>query len=148
LLAALVLALASLAAGTAGAATLGDIPSSVDQYVEIVPTGSGKVTPKKKTTPLPPNSAQALKTTDKSTAAALTEVATSSVFGAPDKKLAPKAHVQVSAELPNASFAGSLKETAGSLFSGGGRPLALLIGLVVITAAAVVTAAKKNRSAG
>jgi len=147
-----VLALASLAAGAAGAATLSDPPSSVDQYVEVVPTGDGNASPRDKTTPLSRSSARALATTDKPTAAALKKVATSSLFGAPDKKLTSKAGTtagtQVSAELPSASFAGSLKETIGSLLSGGGRPLGLLVGLVIISVATAVMARRKNRSAG
>ena len=70
------------------------------------------------------------------------------MFGAPDKKLTPQAGTQASPELPSASFAGSLKETVGSLLSGGGRPLVLLIGLTLISVAAAVMARKKNRSAG
>ena len=150
--AALVFALASLTAGIAGAATLSDTPSAVDQYVEVVPTGNGKATPKDKTTPLSRDSTQALKTTEKPVAAALKKVATSSIFGAPEAKLAPKGSTRVSLTrvsptLPNASFAGSLIVTGESLLGGGGRPLGLLVGLVIISAAAAVMARKKNRSA-
>jgi len=159
LVAALVLALASLTAGVAGAATLSDTPSAADQYVEVVPTGDGNATPtpRDKTTPLSRGSAQALEATDKPAAAALKKVATSSAFGASKAKLVLPKSAQASPKLPNASFsspklpnasfAGSLKEMGGSLLSGGGRPLGLLVGLVIISVAAAVMARKKNRSA-
>ena len=159
LVASFVLALASLAAGAVGAATLSDTPSDADQYVEVVPTGDGNATPtpRDKTTPLSRGSAQALEATDKPAAAALKKVATSSAFGAPETKLVLPKSAQASPKLPNASFsspklpnasfAGSLKEMGGSLLSGGGRPLGLLVGLAFISAAAAVMARKKNRSA-
>lgn len=68
------------------------------------------------------------------------------MFGATGAKLAPTRSAQVSPRLPDASFAGSLKEMGGSLLGGGGRPLGLLVGLAVISMAAVVTAKKKSRS--
>jgi len=147
LVAALVLALAFLTAGVAGAATLSDPPSSVDQYVEVVPTGDGNATPGDKTTPLSRGSARALETVDQSVAAALKKVATSSALGAPEAKLAPKGSTRVSAKLPEASFIGSLKEAGGSLLSGGGRLLGLLVGLAVISLATAAFARRKNRSA-
>jgi len=137
-----------LTAGVAGAATLSDTPSSVDQYVEVVPTGDGNATPGDKTTPLSRGSARALEAANRPVAAALREVATSSVFGAPEKKLASAGSAQVNPKLPNASFAGSLKEMGGSLLSGGGRTLGLLVGLVIISVATAVMARRKNRSAG
>jgi hypothetical protein len=147
LVAASVLALASLTASVAGAATLSDTPSAVDQYVEMVPTGNGKATTKNKTTPLPRDSTRALETVDRPVAAALREVATSSVYGAPETKLPSTGSAQVSATLPRASFEGSVKEMGGSLLSGEGRPLGLLVGLGFVSVAAAVIARKKNRSA-
>ena len=148
LVAAFVFALVPLTAGVAGAATLSDTPSSVDQYVEVVPAGDGNATPGDKTTPLSRGSARALEAANRPVAAALREVATSSVFGAPEMKLAPTGSTRVSPTLPNASLAGSLKETGGSLLSGGGRPLGLLVGLVIISVATAGMARRKNRSAG
>ena len=147
LVAALVLALASLTAGVAGAATLSNIPSAVDQYVEFVPTGNGNGTPGDKTTPLSRGSARALETVNRPLAAAFREVATSSTFGASVAKVVPTGSARVSFTLPDASFAGSLKEMGGSLLGGGGGPLGLLVGLAVISVAAAVIARKKNRSA-
>jgi hypothetical protein len=144
LAAAIVLALASLTAGVAGAATL-STPSAVDQYVEKVPTGDGNATRGHKPTPLSRRSARALETVNRPVAAALREVATSSAFGATDAKLAPTGRAQVSPTLPDASFAGSLKEMCGSLLGGGGRLLGLLVGLAVISVAAAVIARKKYR---
>lgn len=137
----------ALQQSVAGAATLSDTPSSVDQYVEVVPTGDGNATPWDRTTPLSRGSARALEATDTPAAAALKKVATSSLFGAPETKLAPTGSAQVSSTLPNASFAGSLREMGGSLLSGGGRPLGLLVGLVIISVATAVMARRKNRSA-
>jgi hypothetical protein len=136
-----------LTAGVAGAATLSDTPSAVDQYVEFVPTGGGKATPGDRTTPLSRGSARAIETVNRPLAAALKKVATSSAYGAPEAKLAPTGSAQVSPGLPDASFAGSLKEMGGSLLGGEGRSLGLLVGLAVISVAAVVIARKKNRSA-
>ena len=148
LVAALVLALASLTAGVAGAATLSNIPSAADQYVEIVPTGNGNATPGDKTTPLSRGSARALETVvNRPLAAALSEVATAPAFGAPVAKVVPTGSARASFTLPDASFAGSLKEMGGSLLGGGGGSLGLLVGLAVISVAAAVIARKKNRSA-
>jgi len=147
LVAAVVFVLASLTAGVAGAATLSDTPSAVDQYVEFVPTGNGNATPKDKTTPLSRRSARALATANRAVAAALKKVATSSAFGAPETKLASTGNAGMSPGIPDASFAGSLKEMCGSLAGGGGRPLGLLVGLAVISAAAAVVARKRKRSA-
>jgi hypothetical protein len=148
----LVFALAFPAAGAASAAILSDTPSSVDQYVESVPTANGKATHKATTTPRSRKSAQALEAVHHPVAAALKTVATSSVFGAPDKKLVVKKHAPTGRAgagitLPSASFLGSLKETGGSLLSGGGRLLGLLAGLALISVGAALLAGKKNRSA-
>lgn len=114
-----------------------------------MPTGDGNATPRSKTTPLPRSSAQALDTTDAATAGALETVATSSDFGAPDNKLgAKKARRADSPKLPEASFAGSLREIGGSLFGGEGRLTELLVGLAVISLAAAAFARRKSRSAG
>jgi hypothetical protein len=147
LVAALVLALASLTAGAAGAATLSDTPSAVDQYVEIVPTGNGNATPGVKSTPLLRGAARTLDAAGGPVAAALREVATSPAFGAPEAKVVPTGSARASFTLPDASFAGSLKEMGGSLLGGGGDSLGLLVGLAVISVAAAVIARKKNRSA-
>jgi hypothetical protein len=79
-------------------------------------------------------------------AAALKKVATSSAYGAPEEKLAPTGSALVSPGLPNASFAGSLKEMGGSLLGGGSRLLGLLVGLAVISVATAVIG-PKNHSA-
>jgi|GEM_PF-3368509 len=146
LVAALVLALASLTAGAAGAATLSDTPSAVDQYVEFVPTGNGNATPGDRTTPLSRGSARALETVNRPLAAALREVATSSAFGAPEAKLAPTGSARVSPTLPGASFAASLKEMCESLLGGGRRSLGLLVGLAIISVAAALIARNKGLS--
>jgi len=142
----LVFALASSAAGGAGAATLSNPPSAVDQYVEILPSGDGSANPGNTITPLSHYASRALAATDRSTAAALREVATSSAFGAP-KALALSKGARESSALPAASFAGSLKEVGESLLGGGGGLLGLLLGLAVISVAAAVMARRKNRPA-
>jgi hypothetical protein len=134
--------------GAAGAATTStsDIPSAVDQYVEISPAANGKATLANVTTPLSQGAARALETVNRPVAAALTEVATSSAFGAPSTKLARLASTG-SARVSSASFVGSLEEMGRSILGGGDRLLGVLVGLVVISVAAAVIARKKNRSA-
>ena len=142
----LVFALASSAAGGAGAATLSNPPSAVDQYVEILPSGDGSANPGNTTTPLSHYASRALAAmTDRSTAAALRELATSSAFGAPEAKLALTKSARVSSALPGASFAGSLKEMGSSILGGGGSAIGLLAGLMVITAGVALMARRKNR---
>lgn len=144
------LALAFLFAGTAGAATVADDPPAVDQYVEQVPTGDGKTSVKKKKTPLSSASARALASADRSLAAALEEVATSSAYGAPDKKLSPTGRndqTNATLEVPDASFVGSIKAVGSALAGGGGRPLILLVVMVAITIAAAIIGRRNNRSA-
>jgi hypothetical protein len=140
----LVFALAFSAAGVAGAATLSNPPSAVDQYVEILPSGDGSATPGKTTTPLSHDASHALAATDRSTAAALREVATSSAFGAPEAKLALPKSARASSALPSASFVGSLKEMGSSILGGGGSAIGLLAGLAVIAAAVALMARRKN----
>lgn len=147
LVAVFALALASAATGVAGAGTLSNPPSSVDQYVEILPTGDGNSTPGNKTTPLSHQAAGALSHVDKSTANALRTVAASSNYGAPPvTKPTMSADTGVSSNVPNASFAGSLKEVGGLLFSGGSRLLGLLLGLAAISLAVAIMTRRKNRS--
>ena len=140
----LVFALASSAAGGAGAATLSNPPSAVDQYVEILPSGDGSANPGNTITPLSHYASRALAATDRSTAAALREVATSSAFGAPEAKLALPKSARATSALPGASFAGSLKEMGSSLLGGGGSAIGLLAGLAVIAAAVALMARRKN----
>ena len=82
---ALVFALVPLAAGTAGATTLSDPPSSVSQYIEIPPSAGGKIG--NKAAPLSQVSARALSATGNSAASALRDVATSTALGAPNATL-------------------------------------------------------------
>jgi hypothetical protein len=90
-LAAVVAVLAALT--FAGAAIAQEPPppddSAVDQYTEFVPTGRGPKAPgigKKTRGSLPPKAKKALENTPKRTADALTEIATSSDYGAPARR--------------------------------------------------------------
>ena len=142
--AAFVLALVPLAAGAAGAATLSDPPSAVSQYIYTAPTADGNPTPGNKSASLSPSAARALEGANQGLAAALRTVGTSPGLGASTLAL-PKS-ARISPKQVDASFAGSLKETLGSLV-GGGRSLGLLAGLLVISGAVAVMARRKHRPA-
>lgn len=66
--------------------------SAVIQYTELVPTAGGRKAPgvgKKTRGPLSPRSKKALSATSRPTASVLTEVATSSDYGAPPRRATP-----------------------------------------------------------
>ena len=67
-----------------------DPGSAVDQYVEHVPSASGPGITKKKRTRLPRAGAKALKKAPPATAKALTDIATSSDYGAPQVSSEPE----------------------------------------------------------
>ena len=138
---ALVFALVPLAAGTAGATTLSDPPSSVSQYIEIPPSAGGKIG--NKAAPLSQVSARALSATGNSAASALRDVATSTALGAPNATLSLSKSGRISPK--DASFVGSLKEMGSSVLGGGGSALGLLAGLTIIAAGVASMARRKNR---
>ena len=139
--------LAGASAGWAGAANKPPKPgaSAVSQYVEMLPTGSGSVAAGAKgnttPTPLAPTARRALRSVGGRTAAALTTVATSHAYGAPDRaiKREPKPAAGQSPQKP-ASLASALSSVAvTSNASGSGQTVLLLI-LIPLTAVAMLAA--------
>jgi hypothetical protein len=126
--------------------------SAVDQYVEQVPTGSGSKTPgveKERKAPLAPNAKRALDKTSKSTADALTTVATSSYYGAPfTPGLGGAASVPTDAPSPvePPSLDRTLQATAAAAAPvDDARMIVLLLALLAIGVAGGVLGARRRR---
>lgn len=130
--------------------------SAIAQYVEQIPTAEGSATPgvgKTTKTTLPRETRSRLRSgTDATTAAALTEIATSSAYGAPTGKIAraaeprsarDSARVRGDSEPRLSSSLGSAVEAVGS---GSDRRLAVLLAIVLLTTAVAVAAAVRSRN--
>ena len=126
--------------------------ASVDQYVETISTGgcssgagTGTGTGKETKAPLPKKAVQALNTmTDQKTASILKTVATSSKYGAPQKRMSTKG---VAKTKHSPSFISSFGEALSSPGSGSEtRLIGLLVTLFAITGVAAVAAALKQRN--
>ncbi len=126
-------------------------PSSVFQYVELVPEASGAKAPglgKETTTPLPPKAKGALEGVDPETAAALEQVATSSNYGAPANPEPPKT-TRLAPPPTDASVEKALAGTVSAVSSTRDRQLVgMLLALLGVTAGAAVLAARRARSSG
>jgi hypothetical protein len=112
--------------------------SAVDQYTELVPTGTGPKAPgigKKTRGSLPPKAKKALEKTPKRTGDALTEIATSSDYGAPTAVPPKTTKVPRDAPQPSEgpSFDRTLQATAVAAAPvDDGRMIALLVVMLAI----------------
>jgi hypothetical protein len=137
---------AGASAGWASAANKPPKPgaSAVSQYVEMLPTGSGSVAAGAKgntPAPLAPTARRALRSVGGQTAAALTTVATSHAYGAPDRttKREPKPVADRSSQKP-ASLASALSSVAVTSNASGSGQIVLLLILIPLTAVAMLAA--------
>jgi hypothetical protein len=148
--------LATTLAGTARAQEPSPDPgsSAVDQYVELVPTGSGPKSPgveKERKTPLAPKAKRALDKTPKTTADALTTVATSSDYGAPAPfKPGLGLSVGVPTDAPSPAQQPSLDRTLQATAAAAApvddaRMIVLLVALLAIAVAGGVLGARRRR---
>ena len=170
LLTVLAVAAATVAASSGPAAAQApDDASAVDQYVEPVPTSGGSSYPgtgKPKKTNLPRSVAAAIRHRGGADAALLTEVASSSVYGAPESavatgkaaggrkgpgKRASKGNRPARGGAPTAGGGGFSSGEAASAAAdavGGAesqRVVALLVALALVTAVALSAAALRRR---
>jgi hypothetical protein len=132
--------------------------SAVDQYVECIPTGdgensSGASAPTSGS--LPPPIAAQIQSAGGEDAEVLEQVATSSRYGAPTKRAAKSSstHGRISGETRAGAgpasdvWAGEAASAAVSAVQGGdaGRVVGLLVGLFLISAAALTVAAVRQK---
>ena len=136
-------------------AQLPDDPSAVDQYVEDVPAGGGKAYPgmsQPSKTSLPQGVTQQIASEGGSDAPLLTEIATSSAYGAPQKRLAkPGSGASSGDGEPAAGGDGEpssgVLSTAVTAVEGGDskRLLGLMLALLAISIATIVAVAARHR---
>ena len=152
-----------LAASAPAHAQLPGGPGAVDQYVEDVPTGGGSSHPTAEapsSTPAPSGVQQQIETPGGSDAPLLTQVVSSSTYGAPQERAAGKGgggssaeRMERGGELPEAVSSGT--ESSGVVSSAvtavegsdSRRLLGLLLALLGVTAAAVVAVGLRQRRA-
>jgi hypothetical protein len=144
-----------LAAPGLAHAQLPDDPSAVDQYVEDVPVGGGKAYPgmsQPSKASLPQGVTQQIASEGGSDAPLLTEIATSSAYGAPQKRLAkPRSGASSGDGEPAAGDDGEpssgVLSTAVTAAEGGDskRLLGLLLALLAISVATIVAVAARHR---
>ena len=147
-----------LAAPGLAHAQLPDDPSAVDQYVEDVPAGGGKEYPgtsEPSKTSLPQGVTQQIASEGGSDAPLLTEIATSSAYGAPQKRLGrPGSGPSPADGDPAAGGDGEpssgVLSTAVTAVEGGDskRLLGLMLALLAISVATVVAVAARHRRSG
>ena len=121
--------------------------SAIDQYVESVPTASGGVANgvgKARSKALPRSVGALIERRGGTDAAALRAIATSSAYGAPQKRIAPKRIVQPRREAPDSS--GALSAAAIASGSSGSHALWLLGILALTTVSAFVAAGLRQRA--
>lgn len=122
-----------------------DDDSSIDQYVEEIPTGSGGVAPgtgAKETQPLAPSVSAQLDQAGGD--AALQELATSSEAGAPQDDLAPverRPGVREPGVGDGSALSAAVSAVSGT---GAGRLLGLLAALLLLTAGVISAAAYRH----
>jgi hypothetical protein len=140
-----------------------DPGSAVDQYVEHVPSASGPATPgikKKKRTPLPRAGAKALKKVPPATAKALTDIATSSDYGAPQVSSEPKPKSKSkpkpkpkpvrggatsgSDAVTTTSVSTTLRSSVGALGTASDTRLVGLLGVLLVSVLAAVALAARR----
>lgn len=136
--------------------------SAVDQYVECIPTGDGRNSSganqgsQPPSAPLPPSVAAQIESTGGDDAELLRQVATSPRYGAPSKSAAggsSSTHGRISGEAlagadPDSdTSAGDAVSAAVSAVQGGdaARLVGLLVGLFLISAAALTLAAVRQK---
>jgi hypothetical protein len=126
--------------------------SAVSQYTELVPTGRGPKAPgigKKERGSLPPTARKALDKTPKPSAGALTEIATSSDYGAPvtparTPRKPTTREAPVPAEKP--SLDRTLQATAVAAAPvGDGRMIGLLVVMLAIAFGGAALAIRQRR---
>ncbi len=152
MLLALVLAFVAFS-GSAEAAPKPPKPSSsaVGQYVEMLPGASGPTAAGARTgssTPLPAAPSRALRSVPRNTATLLQKVATSTAFGAPARVAKAVRETETRNTLPTSalSFGGALKSGAQTATGQeNGRLVAVLVFMLVITAAAAIGATRRRR---
>lgn len=164
LVAGAVVAATLLAASAANAQLPGD-PGAVDQYVEDVPTGSGKTYPvrdKPRKSAVPESVAQQIAEQGGADAPLLTEIVSSSTYGAPQKrnrtdranrdddKAAEEQAAAGAESLPSeASVSGAVSSAITAAEDGDSRRLAVLIAvLVALSIGLVVAAGARQRGTG
>jgi len=121
--------------------------SAIDQYVESVPTAGGGVANgfgKTRSKALPRRVGALIARDGGADAETLGEIASSSTYGAPQKRLAPKRVVQPPRQAPDSS--GALSAAATATGSSGSYALWLVAILVLTTVAALVTAGLRQRA--
>lgn len=125
--------------------------SSVDQYVELVPTAAGPKAPgveKERRLPLSPKATRALDGVPKATAVALRNVATSSTYGAPSR-LGGVASGRIVREARTTARSPSGNQSVEALAAavapaGDTRVLALLLTLAAVTVAAAALSLRRR----
>ena len=123
--------------------------SAIAQYVEQIPTSEGSSavgTGKPKRGALTPTAHEAIDNAAPGTATALTEVATSSSYGAPISPLLRVDGDKVFVDEPTPSFSDSLGAAAEAVGGGSGERLLLLILVLLGTTAAALAAALRGRT--
>lgn len=124
--------------------------SSVDQYVELIPTATGPKAPgveKERRLPLSPKATRALDGVPRATAVALRNVATSSTYGAPSK-LGSSASgpivrdTRTTARSPSRNQ--SVEALAAAVAPADTRVIALLLILVAVTVAAATLSLRRR----
>ncbi len=127
-------------------------PGAVDQYVEDVPTGGGSSHPTKDTptkTGVPSSLADQIAAQGGSDAPLLTEVVSSSAYGAPQEDAAERMERgdAIPEAAPAADEAAGVLSSAVTAVEGGdaGRLLALLLALLAVSIATVVAVGARQR---
>jgi hypothetical protein len=121
--------------------------SAIDQYIESVPTAGGGVVNgvgKTRSKALPKRVGAAIERQGGADAATLRAIASTSTYGAPQKRIAPKQVAHPRREPPESS--GALSAAAIATGSSGSHALWLLGILVVTTVAAFVAAGLRQRA--
>jgi hypothetical protein len=147
---------ATLLAGSAPAhAQLPSDPGAVDQYVEDVPTGGGSAHPTADTptkTSVPGSLQEQINTEGGSDAALLTEVVSSSAYGAPQRPAgggggSSAERMERGDTAPSAAEASGVVSSAITAVEGGDsrRLLALLGALLAVSVATVVAVGVRQR---
>ena len=150
---------ATLLAGSAPAhAQLPSDPGAVDQYVEDVPTGGGSAHPTADTptkTSVPGSLQEQINTEGGSDAALLTEVVSSSAYGAPQRPAgggggSSAERMERGDTAPSAAEASGVVSSAITAVEGGDsrRLLALLGALLAVSVATVVAVGVRQRRTG
>jgi hypothetical protein len=134
--------------GASAATASNPCSSAVCQYIETVPTASGKVTPsvqKPKNVPVSKYTQRVIKKVKQpATKKAVNKIMRSTLYGAQKRHALPK---KTAVKSFDPSVASSLSAALGSPGSGSGdRLVGLLTAVILITGVFVVAATRKQRS--